>query len=51
MDRQARTDDAVLVKSREMIGRNHTEYCGGGEGRRGKDDKKTKCFGPVGLNI
>jgi hypothetical protein len=48
MDRQARTGDTVLVKSKEMAGRRSRSetlpwWLGGeGEGRRGKDDTKSK---------
>jgi hypothetical protein len=38
IDRQARTGDPVLVKSREMAGRVGAKHCRG-EYRRGKDDK------------
>jgi hypothetical protein len=51
MDRQARTRDTVLrvVKSREMTGRSQTlPYVSGG--RRGKDDKQSKCIGPVAFS-
>jgi hypothetical protein len=41
MDRQARTDDTVLVKSREMTGTIGDKHCRGGWGaKRGKDDRK-----------
>ncbi len=44
MDRQVRTGDTVLVKSREMSGRCQTLPCGGsGGGRR----QKTQYIGPV----
>jgi hypothetical protein len=41
MDRQARTGDTVLVKSREIIGIGTTHNTVvAGRGRRGKDDRK-----------
>jgi hypothetical protein len=50
MVRQARTGDTVLVKSREMTGGvwwyPNTAVTGG---RRGKDDRKQKKIGLVGL--
>jgi hypothetical protein len=50
MDRQAHTGDAVLVKSREMIGRAKTlpRWLGG---RRGKDDIKQNTLTPLGSYI
>jgi hypothetical protein len=45
MDRQARTDDAVLVKRREMTGRTQTQpWWLGGEGVINYD---RKYIGPV----
>ncbi len=35
MDRQARTSDTVLVKSREMTGTVRPNYCRGGRGQKG----------------
>jgi hypothetical protein len=47
MDRQARTGDIVLVKSREMTGREPNTAVVA-EGRRGKDDRKQILYiGPV----
>jgi hypothetical protein len=40
MDRQARTGDTVLVKSREMTDRSQTLPWCMARGRRGKDDRK-----------
>jgi hypothetical protein len=45
MDRQARTGDTVLVKSREMTGRTRTMPLAGG--RRGKDDRKQNTLAPL----
>jgi hypothetical protein len=47
MDRQARTGDTVLVKSREMTGIG-AKLCHCGWKRRGKDDRKKNAYiGPV----
>ncbi len=43
MDRQVRTHDTMILKSRELTGKQVAR------GRRGKDDRKTKYnTGPVG---
>jgi hypothetical protein len=43
MDRQARTGDAVLVKSREITGRNQTVPCWLG----GKENRKQNTLAPL----
>jgi hypothetical protein len=51
MEKQARSGDTVLVKSREMTGRSQTLTVVAG-GRRGKDDRKQNTVAPgcpVGL--
>jgi hypothetical protein len=50
MDRQARTRDTVLVKSREMTGRSQTLPWWRGEGGV-KDDRKQYVSAPLGPTI
>ncbi len=47
MDKQAHIGDAVLIKSREMIGRAQT-LSGWLEGLWGKDDRKQNTLAPLG---
>ncbi len=50
MDRQARTGDTVLVKSRDMTGwKPNTAVVAGG--RRGKDDRKQNALAPLALTL
>jgi hypothetical protein len=45
MFRKARTPHAVLVKSREI------KHCGGGWGKRGKDDRKHNILAPLVISL
>jgi hypothetical protein len=47
MDRQARNGDTVLVKSREMTGREDPNIAAAARRKRSKDDRKQNIFPPV----